>query len=245
MRLPIQPSAALSVPTGAPASAALTGTPGSPAPVPADSPEIRLLVGAMPSLLFAMSAACDGRRGALLVDRVMWCANEPPSIAVAVPKGHRLATLIRDSHSFALSMLTPTQRLLIKKIREFAQIERAGVAGAQTAEAFAGAGLEHDPFDTIAHQTLITGAPVLSQAVAAVDCDVMRHFDLEADHEMYVGLVVGVTVKDPGGLQRVGAPGAGFAGACGCGNGSAANGAHPAGRAHGALDQAGAGGGCA
>lgn len=244
MHLPTQPSPALSVPTGAPGSTAMAGTPNSPAPVPSDSPEIRLLVGAMPSLLFAMSAASDGRRGALLVERVMWCANEPPSIAVSVPKGHRLATLIRDSHSFALSMLAPSQRLLIKKIREFAQLERAGVLGAQTAEAFAGAGLEHDPFDTIAHQTLITGAPVISQAVAAVDCDVMRHFDLEADHEMYVGLVVGVMVKDAGGLQRASTPLSGSPGACGCGNGPAANGPHSSGRAGSTHDQNGAGGGC-
>lgn len=169
----------------------------APAPVPSSDPCLRRIIAAMPSALFAMASMSDGRRGALLVDRVMWCADEPPSIAVAVPKGHRLATLIRDSHSFALSLLAPTQRLIIKRIRECATTERAGVAGAQTAEAFAGCGvgLDADPFDTLAHVSLTTGAPILANAVAGLDCDVMRHFDLEADHEMYVGLVVGVRLN--------------------------------------------------
>lgn len=172
----------------------------APTPVPSSDPDLRRVMAALPSSLFAMSSMSEGRRGALLVERVMWCADEPPSIAVAVPKGHRLATLIRDSHSFALSLLAPTQRLIIKRIRECASSERAAVAGAQTAEAFAGGGvgLDADPFDTLAHVTLTTGAPVLAQAVAGLDCDVMRHFDLEADHEMYVGLVVGVRLGKDG-----------------------------------------------
>lgn len=124
-----------------------------------------------PRVPVVVTAAFEHKRGGLLVDRVMSCSDEPASIAVAMPKGHRLATLIRDSHSFAVNIIDPDDRLVAKK--------------------FDGAS-DADAFELMESRSIVTGSPCLARATACLDCDVMRHFDLEADHEMYVGLVVGV-----------------------------------------------------
>lgn len=176
---------------------------------PADYQRVLAL---LPSAWCVMSAAFEGKRAGILVCRTMVCADEPPSVAVAVPNGHPLATLIRDSHAFALSVLSPNQRLVMKKFREpRAPLHDAGQGGGggdSAIDRLSGVGGGIDPFDMLETRTLVTGAPTLARAVAAIDCDVMRHFDLEADHEVYVGMVVAVRdahgcTADPGALHPV------------------------------------------
>ncbi|MFN7022527.1 MAG: flavin reductase family protein [Phycisphaerales bacterium] len=133
--------------------------------------ELARAVPLFPRVPVVVTAAFEHRRGGMLVDRVMPCSDEPASIAVAMPKGHRLAMLIRDSHSFAVNIIEPGDRLVAKK--------------------FDGAS-EADVFELMENRSIVTGSPCLARSVACLDCEVMRHFDLEADHEMYVGLVVGV-----------------------------------------------------
>lgn len=132
--------------------------------------EVGRALSLLPRTRAVMTAAFEHKRDGLLVDRVMVCADEPPCIAVAMAKGHRLSTLIRDSHSFAINILDTSQSLLLRK--------------------FEGEGTP-DAFELIQTRSIATGAPCLVRAQACLDCDVMRHFDLEADSEVYVGLVVG------------------------------------------------------
>lgn len=150
---------------------------------------IPLAVGLVPGVCGVMGAAFEHKRGGVLVHRVMKCADEPLCIAVAVPKGHRLATLIRDSHAFSISLLEHASKLALKK---FASEE------------------EGDPYDTFPVRTLATGSPILVNCIGAFDCEVMRHFDLEADHEMYVGQVIAAIVHktEPATTARPSASGA-------------------------------------
>jgi flavin reductase (DIM6/NTAB) family NADH-FMN oxidoreductase RutF len=55
---------------------------------------------------------------------------------------------------------------------------------------------EDDPFDSFSVCGLKTGSPILTCAIAAIDCEVARHFDLEADHELYVGQVMDARIFD-------------------------------------------------
>ena len=135
--------------------------------------DIGRALGLVSGSLCVMTAAFEHKRAGVLARRVMQCADEPACVLVALPKGQRLATLIRDSHAFTLNVIDPTQRLLIKKF----QPEEEG-----------------DQFDMLETRTLATGAPAILRAVAALDCEVMRHFDLEADHEVYVGQVLAALV---------------------------------------------------
>jgi flavin reductase (DIM6/NTAB) family NADH-FMN oxidoreductase RutF len=138
----------------------------------------------LPRVPVVMTAAYEHKRAGILVERVMVCAEEPACVAIAMPKGHRLATLIRDSHTFALNIVDPKQRLLLKK--------------------FDG-GSDPDAFELLESRTLATGSPCLARATACLDCDVMRHLDLEADYELYVGLVLATWI--PGGTRNESAAG--------------------------------------
>jgi flavin reductase (DIM6/NTAB) family NADH-FMN oxidoreductase RutF len=121
-----------------------------------------------------MTACHENKRQGLIVTRVMKAADEPACVCIAVPAGQRLATLIRDSHSFALCMVDGASRLMQKK---FGPEETS------------------DPFDMMEVRTLVTGSPILVRSLMALDCEVLRHLDLEADHEIYVGQVLSAFVN--------------------------------------------------
>ncbi|MBX3405548.1 MAG: flavin reductase [Phycisphaeraceae bacterium] len=155
------------------------------------SPDVERVLGLLPSVSCVLTSAFEHRRGGVLVKRAMQCADEPLCIAVAVPTGHRIATLVRDSHTFALCLLDKASRLLVRKFdgRE-----------------------EGDPFDTLETLRLVSTAPIPARALAAIDCEVVRHYDLEADHEVYIGQVlavralhlpVPVETVEPGGHQAL------------------------------------------
>ena len=131
----------------------------------------------VPRGMFVMASAFDGSRAGILVSWAQRCATEPPLIAVAVRKGRPIEPIIRDSRAFALSLVDPRDTFIRKKLAE--SDEHAGGV-----------------LDALACETLKTGSPCLTRAVAAFDCAVERHLDIEADHEMYIGLVVGSKIYD-------------------------------------------------
>ncbi|MCA9299278.1 MAG: flavin reductase, partial [Phycisphaerales bacterium] len=113
----------------------------------------------------------------VMVHSVQPCAIEPLLVSVSVRKGHSIEPLIRDSHAFALCALHPDDKLIPRKFAEHEAPDHPG-----------------DPFDSLPTRILQTGSPVLERATVALDCEVVRHFDLEADHELYVGHVVAALI---------------------------------------------------
>lgn len=137
--------------------------------------------------LFLMTSAHQRARAGVLVRYVRRCADEPVLVSVAVRKGCRLESIVRDSHHFAVCVIDPTDRLVLKLFEE---------AASRKGEARRG-----DPFDTLPHAALATGSPIPARALAALDCEIVRHLDIEADHELYVGRVIAACVH-----AREGAP---------------------------------------
>ncbi len=137
------------------------------------SAEVERALAILPSLTGIMTAAFEHRRAGLVVSRVMRCGGAPARVAVAVPSGQRLAMLIRDSRAFGLCLVDGSSRLLMKKFGECPALNTS------------------DPFDTLETRTLITRSPLLMAAAVCLDCEVVRHVDLEGDHEIYVGVVLG------------------------------------------------------
>lgn len=132
-----------------------------------------------------MTSSYEGacRRGGV-VKSVMPVAEEPLLLAVAAWKGHGLEPIIRDSHYFGVSMIDPTDRVLVRR--------------------FSGHLSEHgDQFDSVAtERDPCRRCRILSRSIIAIDCEVVRHFDIEADHELYIGLVlVRVCSPDDGGFS--------------------------------------------
>ncbi|MFG0246440.1 MAG: flavin reductase family protein [Phycisphaerales bacterium JB052] len=142
---------------------------------------IETALGCFPGGLYLMTAAFDDQRGGMLVHSVQCCGTEPAMLCIAARKGHQIDPLIRDSRSFALGVLGSGDRLIERRFRgkDSVPSELASVR-------------EDDPFDAIETTSLVTGSPIIPRCDTWFDCEVMRRVDLEAELELFVGLVVGV-----------------------------------------------------
>ena len=134
----------------------------------------------VPSARYLLTAVHGASRNGMLVTRIQHCADEPPIVAISVRKGHQLSPLIRDSAVFGLSELRPTDRLLARKFE--APVELHG----------------EDPFlgHRLLPESITRGLPIPQSVAAWMACEHVRHLDIEADHELYVGRVVAGAVLD-------------------------------------------------
>ncbi len=131
---------------------------------------------------YLMTAGHDGKRAGVLVERVQWLATEPLLIGVAMRKGHEIDPLIRDSRSFAIGFIDDGDKFIQRRFSE----RLNGVDSAIYVEG-------SDPFDSLQCMKLVTGSPTLVQCSAWIDCEVIRRLDLEINHELFVGQVVGIS----------------------------------------------------
>lgn len=136
------------------------------------SPEREAALGAIPSSGWLLTACHGEERVGLPVRWVQRAGGEPPLVSAVVVKGNRIAPLIRDSRAFALNLLPQDQPLLERRFLN-GMAERLG-----------------DPFETMPLERMVTCAPCLKHALVVLDCELFRHVDLEAECEMYVGMVL-------------------------------------------------------
>lgn len=127
----------------------------------------------LPSGLFLMTAAHEGKRTGAMVASVQPCAMAPPLLCIAMRKGAGIEPMIRDAHTFAINIVDPSDKLVMRKFGDPSRPREPG-----------------DPFDCMPIERLVTGAPVLKRSIAAFDCEVVRHIDVETDHELYIGHVL-------------------------------------------------------
>ena len=134
-------------------------------------------LGIESSVVFAMASQFADARAVIVVKRVQLCCVVPPMVAVAVRKGRPIEVIIRDSRSFSLSRLDPAESFTYRKLH--------------TAD-------EHDddPLALIPSDVIMTGSPCLVKSPSVIDCEVVRHFDLEGDHELYIGEVIAVRTQE-------------------------------------------------
>lgn len=134
-------------------------------------------IALLPSGVFLMTAAFEGKRIGVIVGSVQACDLAPPILCVAMRKGQGIEPVIRDSRTFAINIVDPKDKLVARK---FADPHLSREFG--------------DPFDGMPIEKLATGAPVLKKSLAAFDCEVVRHIDIAADHELYIGQVLAAKV---------------------------------------------------
>ncbi|MFA7236560.1 MAG: flavin reductase family protein [Phycisphaeraceae bacterium] len=131
---------------------------------------IGLAMGRIPQSIYVMTSHFEDRMRGVLVTCVQQMAHEPPMIMVALPKGRPIIPLIHDSHSFALCQIARNDKLTL---RRFSPHIDAG----------------DNAFEALETTRGITGSPILKKALAYLDCELVRHIDVDADHDIYVGLV--------------------------------------------------------
>ncbi len=134
-------------------------------------------LGAIASGAWLLTSCHEGERMGVPLRWVQRAGGEPPLVSAVVPKGNRIAPLIRDSRAFALNLLAPDQRLIEKRFMN-GMLERLG-----------------DPFETLQIERCVTSSPCLRSAVVTIDCELFRHIDLEDECEMYVGLVLATRMR--------------------------------------------------
>ncbi len=128
--------------------------------------EVARALSRIPAGLYIVTAAFDGVHAGVLVKWVQQVGLHPPLISVAMPKGMRITPLIRDSHAFAVSVLCSENRYLTRRFKtEFFGDENLECVGVETA---------------------VTGSPLLSRAIACLDCELVRHLDLEPEADLYI-----------------------------------------------------------
>ncbi|MBI1371300.1 MAG: hypothetical protein GC159_00865 [Phycisphaera sp.] len=128
------------------------------------------ILGRIPQGLFVMTASYEGRMCGIMVSFVQQVSFEPPYVLVSLRKGMQIVPLIHESHAFGLSQIDPHDRLIVKKFSHD-QVT------------------DGDLLQAIDLKQRVTGAPVLMRAQTYMDCQLIRHIDIDGDHDLYVGQI--------------------------------------------------------
>jgi flavin reductase (DIM6/NTAB) family NADH-FMN oxidoreductase RutF len=135
--------------------------------------EARRAHSLLPRGVYLLTACFDGRRAGQIVESVQPCSAEPLLVCIAALKGHCIEPLIRDSRGFAVCGIDPDDKLLLRRFSVARTPQSPG-----------------DPFDALEIDHLTTTAPIPRRCRMALDCEVVRHLDLESDHGLYIGRVL-------------------------------------------------------
>jgi len=122
----------------------------------------------------------DDGRGHVAAATVNWVTQSafaPPLVVVGVKADSGAYKIVSDSKNFALNMLGKDQKGLAFTFFKPAEAKDGKISGQ-------------------AYRAGVTGAPILSDAPAAVECKV-KHVVAEGDHHIVVGEVVEAHLMKP------------------------------------------------
>ncbi len=134
------------------------------------SEEIGRSLGKIPSGVGVLTAKQGAEETAMLASWFQLAAFDPPMVTVAVNKKRAIGGLINSSKKFALSIFHTNQKEL------FAHFAK-------------GFGPGDNPFQGVKVMHKRSGNPVLSDAMAYLDCELVSELDA-GDHRIYLGRVV-------------------------------------------------------
>ncbi|MBM3522355.1 MAG: flavin reductase family protein [Alphaproteobacteria bacterium] len=126
-----------------------------------------------------VTAMHDGERNGLTATAVTSLSADPPQLLVCVNRTATAHDLIHGGAALCVNLLAQEHRALAAR--------------------FAGMDGVHGPerFDIGDWTTLVTGSPVLADALAAFDCVVAEAVDSRT-HTIFIGRVVGIRARDDG-----------------------------------------------
>ncbi len=135
-------------------------------------------IGRIPSGLFILTSRDDARQTGMPASWVQQVSFEPPMVSVAIARGRPVLALVNSSHRFGLCQIPTGDKVLM---RRFAS----------------GVGIDDDPFLGLSMvKPTVLDVPILAEALAYLECEVAHHMDVGADHDLFVGRVVGGAYHD-------------------------------------------------
>jgi flavin reductase (DIM6/NTAB) family NADH-FMN oxidoreductase RutF len=139
----------------------------------------RRVLWTMPSGLYVIGSRAGDRRNGMTANWVMQISFNPKLVAVSVEKGALTHELIDEGRTFAVNIIDREDRAIVRKFTKPVDVD----AAAATLNGF--------PYSDGR-----TGAPVLDQAVAVVECEVRETVDA-GGHTLFVGEVVDARFQKP------------------------------------------------
>jgi flavin reductase (DIM6/NTAB) family NADH-FMN oxidoreductase RutF len=132
----------------------------------------RRVLWTMPSGLYVLGSKAGDRLNLMTLNWATQVSFEPKLLAVSVEKSAVTHELIAAGGAFALSIVDREDRAIVRRFTKPAELD----ASAQTLNGFA-------------FRTAVTGAPILVQAVAHLDCELRQTVDC-GGHDLFIGEVV-------------------------------------------------------
>jgi flavin reductase (DIM6/NTAB) family NADH-FMN oxidoreductase RutF len=145
-----------------------------------DDPDKQLAaaLGRIASGLFVLTVKRDEIETGMLVSWVQQCSFQPPSISVALNPGRPISSLLSRQSLFTLNILEGDQTDMIVHFgRGFA--------------------LQDNAFDKVDVDRGVPSGPVLSEALAALECRVVERFSA-GDHDLFIAQITSGRVLGDG-----------------------------------------------
>ena len=140
----------------------------------------------IPESVYVLTSATEHTRRGMLVSWVQRCSMTPPMVMLALPIGQSIEPTILESRSFALCQLSAENRFLLRRFADAMESQ-------------------DDPFFATSSRQAPSGAPIIDNAVAYLDCALVRHLDLESGCGIYIGEVKhGAVLHDDAPSIRIG-----------------------------------------
>ena len=139
----------------------------------------RRVLWTMPSGLYVLGTRAGDRRNGMTLNWATQVSFDPKLVAVSVEKEAFSHQLLAEGKVFALSIVDREDRAVVRKFTKPVEVD-----------------LEARTLNGFAFHDGLSGAPVLDQAAAYVDCIVRQQVDV-GDHTLFLGEVVDAGFQKP------------------------------------------------
>ncbi len=145
----------------------------------ADTQQIAKVLGKIPASIYIMTSHFEDHCHGVMVSWVQQVSFEPPMVMVSLAKGRHIVPLLHDSHGFALCQVAEGDKLTLKRFSKASDPN-------------------DDVFEGLDSFRAGTGSPILAKALSYMDCELVRHIDVDGDHDLYIGHVREAKVLNKG-----------------------------------------------
>jgi flavin reductase (DIM6/NTAB) family NADH-FMN oxidoreductase RutF len=145
----------------------------------------RRVLWAIPTGLFLVGSRLADERNLMAANLVVQACIEPKLVSVSIEREAVTARLVDASARFSLTMLSPQDRAVVRRFVKPVSADDVELGDAGQAVSMRTEAVFEAP----------SGCPVLSRAVAWLDCEVRHRLEL-GSHVLFVGEVTGVGGPD-------------------------------------------------